>query len=113
MATAVLLMTIRSCHSAPFITKTDKGVDINVWPFFRMHLARETRGMVLGIEVLSGMVKVNYDRKPGEKPFVNVSVFGLGGSGDGAAKAKIPVDDIESGLGELKAALESETNLLL
>ncbi|OTF82275.1 hypothetical protein BLA29_007785 [Euroglyphus maynei] len=113
MAAAILFMTIGSCQAVPFVTKTDKGVDVDVWPFFRMHLAREPRGMVLDIEVLSGMVKVNYDRKPGEKPNINVSVFGIGGSGGGGTKTTtIPIDDIESELGELKAASESKNNRL-
>lgn len=103
MVAAVLFMTIGSCQAMPFVTKTDKGVDVDVWPFFRMHLAREPRGLVLDIEVLSGMVKVNYDRKPGENPNINVSVFGIGGGGGGGSKTTIPIDDIESELGELKA----------
>ena len=43
-----------------------------------MNLHREPSATILDIDVLSGLVKVGYDRLPGKKPNVDVSVFGLG-----------------------------------
>lgn len=80
----VLILQWNFIDATPFVTRTNKGVDIDIWPFFKMHLAREPvnalqKQLELNIEVLSGMVKVNVLRPPGEKAKVNVEVFGLGG----------------------------------
>lgn len=93
-----LILPENYIDATPFVTRTNKGVDIDIWPFFKMHLAREPvnalqKQLELDIEVLSGMVKVNVLRPPGEKAKVNVEVFGLGGgNGD---KSKNDDDDFE------------------
>lgn len=38
----------------------------------------KTGGTDLDIEVLSGLVRVGYERRNGQKPNVGVSVFGIG-----------------------------------
>ena len=43
-----------------------------------MKLSRDPNLTDLRIDVLSGMVKVDYDKYPGQKPNVDVQVFGLG-----------------------------------
>lgn len=43
-----------------------------------MDYIRDNGGKLLDIDVLSGMVKVGYDRLAGKSPNVDVSVFGLG-----------------------------------
>ncbi|KPM04682.1 hypothetical protein QR98_0031330 [Sarcoptes scabiei] len=76
----ILSLVAHKLQASPIYNRTDKGLDIDVWPFFKMHLVKEPNvGMQMDINVLSGMVKVNYDRKPGQKPLVNVEVFGIGG----------------------------------
>lgn len=52
-------------------------------PFFKMVLHKDPgqATTILDIDVLSGLVKVGYDRVQGGKPNVDVSVFGFGSNG--------------------------------
>lgn len=51
---------------------------LNPRPFFKMTLDRQTGRPKLDIDVLSGLVKVGYDREKAGSPNVNVEVLGIG-----------------------------------
>lgn len=57
-----------------------------------MNLRREPLSTILDIDVLSGLVKVGYDRLPGKSPNVDVQVFGIGSTRNRTPNF-VPTDD--------------------